>query len=120
MKVAVASKEYNLDSEVNPIFGRSSAFIIADVEEGNIKNISIIENPAKNETGAGNTAANFIVNQKVDILISGTFGPVAFHILKNAGITVYKITSGSVEKHLKRFIANKLEEVTTLSGGFPV
>jgi predicted Fe-Mo cluster-binding NifX family protein len=120
MKVAVASKGYNLDSNVSSILGKSPAFIIVNIEEGKIKHISIIENSAKNETGAGNTAAHFIVNHEVNALISGKLGPVAFHILKNAGIKVYKITSGSVEKNLNRFKEGKLEEITTLSGGFPV
>lgn len=45
-------------------------------------------------------------------------GSVAFHILKNAGIKVYRITSGNVEKNLKHFIKGKLEEITSLSGEF--
>jgi len=73
----------------------------------------------KNKFGAGNTAAQFIADHEVNVLISGKLGPVAFHILKNAGIKVYKASSGSVEKNLKRFIEGKLEEITSLSGGFP-
>lgn len=82
--------------------------------------MSTLENPAKNEKGAGNLAAQFMVDHKVEALISGKLGPVAFHILKNAGIKVYKITSGNVENNLKRFIEDKLEEITSLSGGFIV
>jgi predicted Fe-Mo cluster-binding NifX family protein len=120
MKVAVASTGYNIDSAVSTIFGRSSAFIIADLENGEIKEISVMENPAKNKSGSGSTAAQLIVDNKVNALISGKLGPVAFHILKNAGIKVYKITPGSVEKNLKRFNEGKLEEITTLSRGFPI
>jgi predicted Fe-Mo cluster-binding NifX family protein len=120
MKIAVASAGNNLESTLSAIFGRSSAFIIVDLENGEIKEVSAIENPAKNETGAGNTAAQFIVDHEVEVLISGKLGPVAFHILKNAGIKVYKITSGNVEKNLERFREGKLEEITSLSGGFPL
>ena len=120
MKVAVASMGNNLDVDVSHIFGRSDDFIIVDLENGEIKDINVIENPAKNQTGAGSTAAQIIVDHEVKVLISGKLGPVAFHILKNAGIKIYKATSGSVEKNLKRFKDSKLEEITSLSGGFPV
>jgi predicted Fe-Mo cluster-binding NifX family protein len=120
MKIAVASTGNNLESAVSPIFGRSSAFIIVDLINGAIKDLSAIENPAKNETGSGNTAAQFIVDHEIEILISGKLGPVAFHILKNTGIKVFKITSGSVKKNLERFREGKLEEITSLSGGFPL
>jgi len=119
MKIAVGSVNYSLDSPASEIFGRSSAFIIADLDKDKIKSINVIENPAKNEFGAGNTAAQFISDHEVNVLISGKLGPVAFHILKNAGIKVYKARSGSVEKNLNRFIEGKLEEITSLSGGFP-
>ncbi|MGB9977914.1 NifB/NifX family molybdenum-iron cluster-binding protein [Methanobacterium sp.] len=119
MKIAVASTGYNLDSNVSPIFGRSSAFIMVNLEDHEIKELFIIENHSKNEKGAGNTAAQFISNQDINVLISGKIGPVAFHILKNAGIKIYKITPGSVEKNLKLFNKGKLKEVTSLSGGFP-
>ena len=118
MKIAVASTGYSLDSDVSPIFGRSSAFVIVEMDKSNITSTSIIKNPAT--TRSGNTAAYFLTNQGIKVLISGKLGPVAFHTLKNAGIKVYKATSKSVEGNLKRFMEGKLEEVTSLSGGFPV
>jgi predicted Fe-Mo cluster-binding NifX family protein len=53
-------------------------------------------------------------------LICGKLGPVAFQILKNAEIKVYKIIPGNVEKNLERFSEGKLEEITSLSRGFPL
>lgn len=120
MKVAVASTGYDLNSHVSPLFGRSSAFVIADIEDGKIKTISIVENSAKNETWCGNTAAYFIANHEVKALISGKLGPVAFQTLKNTGTKVYKATPRSVERNLKLFMEGKLEEITSLSCGFPV
>lgn len=119
--MAVTSIGKNLNSNVSSVFGRSPDFIMVDLENGEIKDISTIENPAKNENGAGNLAAQFMVDSKVKALISGELGPVAFHILKNAGIKVYNIkTSLSVEKNLKRFNEGRLEEITSLSSGYPI
>ncbi len=119
MKVAVASIGKNLNSNVSPVFGRSPYFIIVDLENGEIKHVSAIENPAKNEKGAGNIAAQFMVDSDVKTLISGELGPVAFHILKNAEIKVYKIASVNIEKNLNRFNEGKLEEITSLASGYP-
>jgi predicted Fe-Mo cluster-binding NifX family protein len=47
MKIAVASTGYDLNSDVSPIFGRNSVFVIADLEEGEIKDMSIIKGPLK-------------------------------------------------------------------------
>ncbi len=120
MKIAVASTGYTLDADISPIFGRSSAFVIADVEKDKIKDKLIVENSAKNKSGSGNTAAYFLIDYGIKILISGKLGPVAFQMMKNAGIKVYKATSISVEINLKQFMEGKLKEVTSLSGGFPV
>ena len=118
MKIAVGSAGYDLNSKVSGIFGVSSAFIIANIENKEIKKIFVINN-AQNKLGSGSTAAQIIVDHEVNTLICGKLGPVAFHILKNAGIKVFKIIPGSVEKNLKRFKEEKLEEITTLSSGFP-
>lgn len=119
MKIAVGVMGYSLDSSIGDIFGRSSAFVVVDLENGEIKELSVIENPTKDKSGAGNTAAQIMIDHEVEVLISGRLGPVAFHILKNAGIKIYKGTKGSGKTNLKRFNEGKLEEVTTLSGGFP-
>ncbi|HML06099.1 MAG TPA: NifB/NifX family molybdenum-iron cluster-binding protein [Methanobacterium sp.] len=118
MKIAVGSKGYNLNSEISDIFGRSSAFLIANIENKEIKEISVINN-AQNKLGSGNIAAQIIVDHEVNTVICGKLGPVAFHILKNADIKVFKIIPGSVGKNLKRFREGKLEEITSLSNGFP-
>jgi predicted Fe-Mo cluster-binding NifX family protein len=78
MKVAVASTGSNLNSDIGHLFGRSPNFLIADMENGEIKDIYPIENPSKNEKGAGNMAAQFIVDNEVKILISGELDPIAF------------------------------------------
>ena len=119
MKLAIASTGLTLQSNVSDVFGRSPNFIIIDLENDEIENISPIENPAKNERGAGNLAAQFIIDQGVEALILGELGNVAFGILKNAGIKIYKIRPGSVEKNLKYFEESKLDEITSVSSGFP-
>lgn len=119
MKIAIASTGLTLQSNVSDVFGRSPNFIIVDLQNDEIENISPIENPAKNERGAGNLAAQFIIDQGVEALILGELGNVAFGILRNAGIKIYKIRPGNVEKNLKYFEESKLDEISSVSSGFP-
>lgn len=119
MKVAVTSTGNSLDSEVSSVFGRCPYFIIADIENGEINGELTVKNPAMNVTGAGNKAAEFIVNSKVDALISGAVGPNAFAILKQVGIKVYKLESGSVKDNLKLFSKGELGEITSSASGGP-
>jgi predicted Fe-Mo cluster-binding NifX family protein len=118
MKLVVTSTGNNLDSVVSTIFARCPYFIIANIENGEIKEDSAVENPARNERGAGNVAAQFIANSEVEALISGAVGPNAFNILKQVGIKIYKLESGNVKDNLKLFSEGKLAEITSpVSGG---
>lgn len=114
MKIAVTSMGNSLDSEVSMVFGRCAYFIIADIENGEVKGFSPIENSAMNERGgAGIKAAQLVANSEVNALISGAVGPNAFEILKQVGIILYKPESGSVKDNLKLFSENKLGEITS-------
>ena len=119
MKVAITSTGLNMESNVSMVFGRSPDFIIMDIENSETSNVLPIENPAKDKMGAGNLAAQFLIDHGVEALILGELGNVAFGILRNAGIKIYKISPGSVEKNIKYFKEGKLEEITSVSSGFP-
>ena len=119
MKVAITSKGLNLDSDVSLVFGRSPYFTIAELNDGEIIEVSYVDNPAKNEMGAGSIAAQFIVDQGVEAVILGELGNIAFGILRNEGIKIYKINPGNIENNLKQFNNGNLEEITSVSSGFP-
>ena len=119
MKVAVTSKGNSLDSEISPVFGKCPYFIIVDIKNGEIKVNSTTENPAKNLRGAGNKAAEFIIKNEINTLISESIGPNAFDILRNARIRIYKFQSGSVKDNLKLFSEGKLVEITSSSALVP-
>ena len=119
MKLAVPSTGKGLDSDISYVFGRSPEFIIINLENDEIKDVYSVLNPAKNEKGAGNIAAQFIIDQGVEVLILGELGNVAFGILRNAGIKIYKIIPGDVKNNIKSYKEGKLEEITSASSGFP-
>jgi len=70
--VAVASEGETMEAVVSHLAGRAPYFIIVD-SEGKLS--EVIENPYKdNQGGAGVSAANFLAEKNVTIVIAGNFG----------------------------------------------
>lgn len=120
MNIVVTSTGNNLDSAVSQIFGRGSDLIFVEIEDGEIKDTSHVQNPAKDErAGAGIKAAQYIANQQVEALLSGSVGPNAFDILNQAGINIYKLKPGTVKDNIKFLNEGQLEQITAPSSGGP-
>lgn len=83
MKIAIATiNNKGLEDNVSYEFGHSKTFTIVEIEDNNIKNIEIIQNPAKNlNHGRGPIVAKHLANMKVNMVISGEIGPGASIIL---------------------------------------
>jgi predicted Fe-Mo cluster-binding NifX family protein len=99
MKVAITSTDDNVESIIDPRFGRCAFFTIYDTET---KDIEFLENPAKESSeGAGPAAVQFIAKQKVNKVISGDFGMkikslfdslhIEMHIEKNQDKTILTV-----------------------------
>ncbi|MDO9044313.1 MAG: NifB/NifX family molybdenum-iron cluster-binding protein [Methanobacteriaceae archaeon] len=99
---------------MSPIFRRIHDFISFTLDDCEINNMIANENPVRSENGAGSLASNYLADNKVDVLITGKLGNVSFHVLRNAGIKVYKSIPGTVEKNIEMFKEDKLMEITTL------
>ena len=114
MKIAISSiGQDNLSSELSPIFGRCPFFIIADIENNEIKNSKRIENNAVMQAGgAGPMAAQTVANEKVDAVISSSVGPRAFDVLNQLNIEVYKAQGKTVKEALDLFIQGKLSKIS--------
>jgi len=110
MKILITTVAPNLESEVDPRFGRGAYFLIVDP--------ATLEwhahpNPGVNASGgAGIQSAQFVVEQKVDAVISGDFGPNAFDALNAANIAMYLFgATRTVRDAIARFNAGELERV---------
>jgi len=83
-------------------------FTIVEIEDGDIKNIEIIQNPAKNlNHGRGPIVAKYLANMKVNMVISGEIGPGASIILDQ--LKIEKI----IVKHSQKVI-DVLKEKTLI------
>ncbi len=115
MKIAITSTGNNLNALVDPVFGRCAYFIIAEVENNEIKSFESIANEARNAIGgAGIQAAQLVANKGAEVVITGNVGPNAFNVLASAGIKVVTGLAGiSVKDAVQRYLQGELKETTT-------
>ncbi len=116
MKIAIPVDEKTLESNVCVSFGRTPYFLIYDVET---KESIFIDNSAAASTGgAGIKAAQIIVDNKADVLLTPRLGENAAEVLKPAEIKIYKTTTASAKDNIDAFIAGKLPLLDEIHAGF--
>lgn len=107
MKIAVTSKGADLDSEVDPRFGRAAYILIVDSENFDFEALDNKEN-VNAFKGAGIQAASMISNKGAEVLLTGFCGPNAFKTLKAAKIGVASDAAGSVRDAVTAYLDGKL------------
>ncbi len=111
MRVAISSIGKDINSEVSQVFARCPYFIIAEIENKEIKKTETIENEsAKQFGGAGISASQKVAEKNVNSVITGNIGPKASMVLKQFNIGVYR-GSGIIKEALQEFVENKLEKI---------
>lgn len=104
MKLCITATGKDLDSPVDPHFGRARFFLLVDSETGETQ---ALEN-APGAHGAGVRAAQQMVDQQVKTLITGSVGPNAFRGLETAGINILVSAEGTARDALASFRAGTL------------
>jgi len=111
MKIAVTSNGDNLESDVDPRFGRCQYFLIIDPET---MKFEVMENKGAMAMGGAGPQASQAISQKgVDIVITGNVGPNAFQALNMAGIKIFTGASGIVRDVVKKYKDGQLKEAKT-------
>jgi predicted Fe-Mo cluster-binding NifX family protein len=111
MKICVTAVADRLDAQVDPRFGRSQYFVIVDPAT---MEFEAMPNAALNAPGgAGIQAAQAMVNEGVDVVISGNMGPNAFQVLSAAGVKIATGAYGTVKDAIELYQAGKLTEAGT-------
>ncbi len=98
LRIAIPTKgKEGLDDVVSEVFGRSNTFTIIDVEEGAIKNVKILENPAGSyQHGAGPIVVKMLVDLEVDLVIAPEFGPGASTLLEQHNMEKVSMKTGTM------------------------
>jgi len=104
------------DGSVCVSFGRTPYFMLYDTENNES---SFINNSAANsQGGAGIKAAQIIVDNDADILITPRCGQNAAEVLTAANVKIYKALNDSIEDNLTAFKNDKLKILTEIHSGF--
>jgi len=104
MRVAFASDENKgLESIVSDKFGRAKYFVIVEVEDGDSKLVGVVENPGTEaKSGAGMKAVQKLVEEGVEAVVAGGFGPNALAGLEELGIKHYEAAGLKVSEALEK------------------
>lgn len=115
MKAAISAQGKHLGSQTDPRFGRSPYFLIIDVDTLDFEAVS---NPNVNVVGgAGIQSAQLVIEQGVDLVITGSCGPNAFRVLDAAGIKIFEGANGTVKEAIQAHKKGQLKKSLTAKAG---
>ncbi len=116
MKIAIPVDEKNMETNVCISFGRTPYFLIYDTDT---KEGIFLDNSAAESTGgAGIKAAQEIVDNKADVLLTPRCGENSVNVLKAADIKIFKTEAVSAKDNIDAFIAGKLPLLNEVHAGF--
>ncbi len=108
MKIAVSSTDKDLNAEVDQRFGRCKYFLIVDSEN---MDFNVISNESSMATGgAGIKAAETVVNNGAEVLITGNIGPNAHRTLVAGGMKIFTGARGSIKEAIESYKKGDLNE----------
>ena len=108
MRIAISSTGKELESNLDPRFGRAAYFIILDAETMDFKAVENTQNLNLSQ-GAGIQAGKTVADHHVDTLITGHCGPKAFKVLQRAGIKIVTGAGGKVTDAIDQFKKGELK-----------
>ena len=107
MRIVVSSQGENLEAPASTVFGRCPTYVFVDTET---MDFEAMPNPAMSQGGgAGIAAAQFVVNQGAQAVLSGNLGPNAFDVLQAAGVPGYMVSEGTVRQSVEAFNGGRLQ-----------
>ncbi|MBC2398669.1 NifB/NifX family molybdenum-iron cluster-binding protein [Clostridium tetanomorphum] len=109
MKIAISATGKTNKDLLDMRFGRCEYFQIHDTES---KEVKVLENEGQNSSGgAGIAASNQLIDEKIDVIITGNLGPNAFELIEKAGIKAYKCGNININSVLDKYNNGELEEI---------
>lgn len=108
MILIISAKSADYSSMPDERFGRAGWLIKVNTENGEWQGFP--NSAASQAGGAGVTAAQFAIDHKADVVVSGDFGPNASRALKAAKVEMRLLTSETttIEKTVELYKQGKL------------
>jgi len=111
MKIAVSSSGRDLDSQVDPRFGRCAYFVIVETDDMSFEAFDN-ENIALGG-GAGIQSAQFVGSKGAKAVITGNCGPNAVQTLSVSRIDVFVGNSGTVREVIEKYTRGEIKSSST-------
>ena len=111
MKIAISALGSDLESQVDPRFGRAQYFIFLDTDTMEFETISN-ESAGGAMHGAGIQTSQLMSEKGVSAIITGNVGPNAFQTLAAAEINVFTANNISVQQAVDAFKNNELKQIS--------
>lgn len=109
MIIMVSSTGNSKSNVCDPRFGRCQYFVKFDTESNAYE---FIENKAVNSSqGAGIAAAQIVVDEKADFLLTGNLGPKAFQVINASNIKAFRTSGQTVEETIQSFDEHTYEMI---------
>ena len=106
MKIAFSSTGMDLNSEIDPRFGRCAYFLIVNPDD---MSFEAFENESMTlGGGAGIQSGQFIASKDAQVIITGNIGPNASRTLSAAGIDMIVGVSGPIKDAIERYKKGEL------------
>jgi len=102
MKIAVTAKGTDLESEMDPLFGRAAYIILVETDTMEFEVLNNSENVNRLK-GAGIQAATLISKKGARVLLTGHCGPNAVSTLNAANIKIASEVKGTVKEVVASF-----------------
>jgi len=102
-----------LDSTISSHFGNAQYFVLIDVEGKKTVDWRILKNPGISfEKGKGIVAANFLIKNKTDVLITKEIAQGPFHVLRDSAIKIFYLPKDmSIIGIVKKFSDQRSESL---------
>ncbi len=116
MIIAIPVDDVSMETNICISFGRTPYFLIYDTETKDA--IFLSNSAAASQGGAGIKAAQMIIDNHADALLTPRCGENAAEVFNAAGIKIYQ-TNGSLLKHnLQAFEKGELSLLNEIHPGF--
>lgn len=107
MKIAISSKGPDLESEVDPRFGRCQYFMIVDSYDMSFE--AVPNGNLAQGSGVGIQSAKVVADKGAKAVLTGNVGPNAHQVLSAAGLDVMTGVSGTVREAAQQYKNGQLQ-----------
>jgi len=109
MRVAISADDNKgLDSVVSPHFGRCPYYVLVDLEDREVRQVSAVENPYYGNHQPGQVPA-FIEHLGANVMLAGGMGRRAIDLFRQCGIEPVTGASGTVRHALEQYLGGALQ-----------